>query len=109
MRDLSTVGQTVEYAGALRLVAGRARYPSPVEPGTIVGPKDITREHLVAIGTDADGMTLFGYATDADLTAALTNAYLNGPRSTNEHKAARIFPPLLSRRFRGVRRAIQGQ
>jgi hypothetical protein len=92
-------GGSVEYRGALRYVATRYRYTSPPEPGTIVGPRDITREHLVALTTDPDGWTLFGYATHKDLEAALTNAYLNGPRSLNERVASRLFPPLL---FRGA-------
>lgn len=91
-------GGSVEYGGALRFVAARGRYPSPVEPGTIVGPRDITREHLIALKTEPDGWTLFGYATDADLAAALANAYEHGPRSVNEHIARQVFPPLV---FRG--------
>lgn len=91
-------GGSIEYRGALRYVAARYRYTSPPEPGTIVGPRDITNEHLVALATEG-GVTLFGYATDGDLEAALTNAYVNGPRSLNERVASRLFPPLL---FRGA-------
>lgn len=62
-------GDLVDYEGGRRLVAGRTRYRTPVEPGTIVGPKDTTREMLVALSTTEDGWTLFGYATPADLLA----------------------------------------
>lgn len=84
----------VDHITGRRLVAGRLRYPSPPEPGTIVGPKDITREHLVVLTTTPAGWTLFGYASDADLTAALTHAYLDGPRSLNERVGAGPFPAL---------------
>jgi hypothetical protein len=59
----------VEYQGKKRHVCGRARYPSPPEPGTIVGPKDITRESLVVLAQDGE-WTLFGYATVGDLDDA---------------------------------------
>lgn len=39
------------------------------EPGTILGPKEVTREYVVALDTDADG-TIVGYAQAAELSAA---------------------------------------
>lgn len=83
-------GSTIEHNGVVRLVAARGRYPSPVEPGTIVGPRDITREHLVALTTTPDGVTLFGWATSADLAASLTHAFINGSRSVAEHRNSRL-------------------
>ncbi len=59
-----------ELHGTRRLVAGRLRYANPPEPGTILGPRDITRDYLVVIGQDDAGLTLLGYATVDDLAAA---------------------------------------
>lgn len=78
------MAQFADLAGTRRLVAGRTRYPSPVAPGTIVGGKDTTRELLVALTTDEDGATLFGYATPADLDAARARVAIDGPSSIAE-------------------------
>jgi len=53
----------------MRAVAGSARYPSPPEPGTIVGPNAFG-EHLVVVGTEG-GVTTFSYVTTDDVTASL--------------------------------------
>lgn len=51
-----------------RYFAGTARYPSPPEPGTIVGPTEVG-EFLVVLWTD-DGVTTFGYATQPEIEAS---------------------------------------
>ena len=70
--------------GTLRPVAGRLRYATQPEVGTIVGPTDITRELLVVIGHD-DGWTLFGYAQTNEVQAARQRiADGEAPRSVTE-------------------------
>ncbi len=75
---------------AVRPVAGRCRYPGgPLEAGTIVGPTLVTREYLAAIGVDEQGLTLFGYATVHEITAARERIAAGGaPRSIAEHSLA---------------------
>lgn len=51
-----------------RYVAGRLN-GIDAEPGTILGPKDITREYMVVLDRDERGVIL-GYATADDLQAA---------------------------------------
>lgn len=76
---------TIEYAGQQRHIAGRLRYATPPEPGTILGPND-TREDLVVLGHDGD-RTLVGYATSEDLATAMRRSVLEGnPRSVREHR-----------------------
>lgn len=76
---------TVDYHGTARFVAGRAHYPTPPEPGTIVGPNTLG-EHLVVLGQDGPA-TLIGYATVDDLRAAAREATTTGgPRSVAEHQ-----------------------
>lgn len=76
--------ETVELAGRQRMVLpGSARYDTPPEPGTIVGPT-YTKEFLVVLGTNDEGRTLFSYAQDDDLKAC---ARID-PRSIVEHAAA---------------------
>jgi len=81
--------QIVEYAGSRRLVAGRTRYSVAPLPGTIMGPRDTTREMLVVLGQDGEH-TLFGYATPADLEAA-DQRFADGtaPRSVTEAMRSR--------------------
>lgn len=80
----------IEYAGQQRFVAGRLRYPTPPEPGTILGPNE-TREDLVVLGQDG-AATLVGYATTEDRAAAMRRAVLEGnPRSAREHQMALAF------------------
>lgn len=51
-----------------RLVVGALRMYA--EPGTIVGPAGIGNEYLVVL-SHSDGVTAFGYATVAEIEAAL--------------------------------------
>lgn len=68
-----------------RPVAGRVRYATPPEAGTLLGPKDTTREPMVVVGHDGDH-TLVGYATTADIMAAVQRmADGAAPRSIAEH------------------------
>ncbi|MFG3710855.1 hypothetical protein [Micromonospora sp. NPDC047730] len=78
----------IDYAGQRRFVAGRIRYATAPEPGTILGP-NATREHLVVLGQDGQD-TLLGYATDEDRSLAFRHALLGpGPRSVTEFQMAR--------------------
>jgi Tfp pilus assembly protein PilX len=61
------------------------RWPTPPEPGTIVGT-GWTREQLVALDTDADGYTTLGYAQPAELEASLGRE----PRSAIEARTQRM-------------------
>lgn len=73
---------TVEYAGGTRVSAGRLKLVA--EPGTILGPT-WTREWLVATGPDEEGRTLCGYATTADIDAAVDRMNQGeAPRSVAE-------------------------
>lgn len=60
----------------------RLTYPTPPEPGTILGPNALG-EHLVVRGPDPDqpNAVKVGYATVDDITAALQRE----PRSLAEH------------------------
>jgi hypothetical protein len=60
-----------------RFVVGRLKLDA--EPGTILGPKDITREWMVVLDR-VDGGVSVGYATVAELEAALQRE----PRSVAE-------------------------
>lgn len=64
-----------------RYVAGRLNGVH-AEPGTILGPKDITREYMVVLANDERGVTV-GYATTDELAAA---AGVESPRSVTEHR-----------------------
>jgi hypothetical protein len=71
-----------------RHVAGRLHLPEPAEPGTLLGPKDTTREHMVVIGQDGDD-TIVTYATAPDIAAAVQRMADGGaPRSIAEHHLA---------------------
>lgn len=48
--------------------------------GTVLGPKEVTREFVVVTGNDERGVTV-GYATQADLDGILGRE----PRSVSEH------------------------
>lgn len=81
-----------------RPIAGRLRYPTPPEPGTILGPTRITREFLVVLGQEPDGRTLLGYAQRDELTTSAALVVAGGaPRSVAEHRAVEI-------RRKGLRR-----
>jgi hypothetical protein len=55
------------------------------DPGTILGPKAVTREYVTVTGNDAQGLTL-GYARADDLDAEAVAAMAErGPRSVAEH------------------------
>lgn len=64
-----------------RPIAGTLKYPSPPEPGTILGPM-WTKEYLVVLGQNEDGRTVLGYAQPVELEAAVT-------RQRDEGKPAR--------------------
>jgi hypothetical protein len=51
--------------------------------GTILGPKDITREWLVSLGTDEIG-TRLGYATEAEIQGGLMRCITGQPQSVAE-------------------------
>jgi hypothetical protein len=71
-----------------RYVAGRLHLPGQPEPGTLLGPKDTTREHMVVIGQDGDD-TLVSYATAPEVAAAVQRmADGEAPRSIAEHRLA---------------------
>ncbi len=66
-----------------RPVAGRLN-GIHAEVGTILGPKQVTREYVVVIDNDERGIVV-GYASAAEITAA---ANRDEPRSVTE---ARLF------------------
>lgn len=63
-----------------RPIAGRLNGITP-EPGTILGPKAVTREYVVVLGGDETGVDV-GYATHAELEAL--REVPDAPRSTTE-------------------------
>lgn len=63
-----------------RATIGKARYATPPEPGTIVGPNEFG-EHLTVLET-VDGVTYFGFTTTDDVKAA----YSRDPQSVTEVK-----------------------
>jgi hypothetical protein len=65
-----------------RPIAGRMRWPTPPEPGTMVG-RAWTREVLVALTTDDEGWTTLGYAQEAELAESLARE----PRSVIEARS----------------------
>lgn len=68
-----------------RAVAGHLTgVQAPV--GTILGPKEVTREYVVVIDTDDRGVTV-GYATAEEIRATLTRE----PRSVAEHRIRQAF------------------
>lgn len=73
----------IEYGGKPRLVVGRTRYATPPEPGTVVGPRDITGEYLVVLGQDGEH-TQFGYATVDEQNAAAERRTAGEARSMAE-------------------------
>lgn len=82
---------------AQRYVAGRLHLPEPPEPGTLLGPKDTTREHMVVIGQDGAD-TLVGYATAPEVEAAVQRMADGGaPRSIAEHNLAGAARALAAR------------
>lgn len=78
---------TIEIDGLKRFAIGSLCYPTPPEPGTVVGPHPITREWLTVIGTDKDGRTWLGPSTRDDLDALPAE-----PRSLSEILLARLRP-----------------
>ncbi|MFI7608760.1 hypothetical protein ACIBTV_27120 [Micromonospora sp. NPDC049366] len=74
-----------EYAGQQRFVAGRLRYPTPPEPGAIVGP-NTTSEYMVVLRQDGAD-TLVGFATTEDRVSAMRRAVIESdPRSLTEYR-----------------------
>lgn len=53
------------------------------EPGTLLGPKDITCEWMVVLDNDDSGCTV-GYATADEITAASQRLATCGPQSLAE-------------------------
>lgn len=71
-----------------RPIAGRLRYATQPEPGTIVGPLWTGEFAVVLGGPDADGMTVLGYAQTDELTRATARERDGEPvRSVTEHVA----------------------
>lgn len=70
-----------------RPIAGRLRFPSPPQPGTILGPKVITRELVVVLGQDEEGFTVLGYAQYAELDAARDRVLEGDIRSVTEWRS----------------------
>lgn len=60
----------VDYNGQKKVAAGRMRFPTAPEPGTILGPNTMG-EHLVVLTTDENGDTLLGYAGKPEIAAAM--------------------------------------
>lgn len=58
------------------------------EPGTILGPTDITREYLVVVEC-VDGVCTLGYAQQAEIDAVQQRE----PRSIAEHKIQLLARP----------------
>ena len=82
---IPAVGDRIDYGGKSRQVVGRLRYPSPPDPGTIIGPNG-WGEKCVVLAT-VDGVTLIGRAIVADIEAALVEIVAFGPRSVAETRA----------------------
>lgn len=74
-----------------RYVAGVMRgLPADTQPGTLLGPKDITRETMVVVGPADDGRGVkLGYATTDEIEAALSQPE---PRSVTEARIRRSRP-----------------
>lgn len=71
-----------------RPVAGRLKYNTPPEPGTILGPL-WTRELAVVLGQDDQGRTVLGYATTTDVADAGRRTHEGlAPRSLTETSTA---------------------
>lgn len=60
----------VDYNGQKKFVAGRLRFATPPEPGTILGPNSVG-EHMVVLTTEENGDTLLGYAGEPEIAAAM--------------------------------------
>lgn len=74
-----------------RVPAGRLNGIT-AEVGTILGPKEVTREYVVVTATDGQSVEV-GYATEADLAAAVERrldpqtgrfVFVREPRSVTE-------------------------
>jgi len=77
--------EVIEYGGRARRVAGRLRYRTAPDPGTILGPT-WTREYVVVAGT-TDGVTTVVYALDEDRV----DMGHREPRSMTEFRAHRAL------------------
>lgn len=55
------------------------------EPGTLLGPKDITKEWLVSVETNDEG-TVLGYATNDEIMEAISRVMVGDVRSVAEYK-----------------------
>lgn len=72
----------IDYNGQSKYVAGRLKYATPPEPGTILGPNQVG-EHLVVLATDeATGESLIGYAGEPEVAAAM----VRDPQSLTEFR-----------------------
>jgi hypothetical protein len=71
-----------------RAIAGRLTYAEPPEPGTIVGPRGLTREWLVVLPADGEPGTPVGYASPDELAAV--EAPDHEPRSVAEMRIRRL-------------------
>lgn len=65
-----------------RIPAGRLN-GIHAEVGTVLGPKEVTREYVVVTGNDEAGVTV-GYATPEDLQAVRDRT--RDARSVTEHR-----------------------
>lgn len=81
-------GDRIEYGGRQRQVIGRLRYPTPPEPGAIIGPNG-WGEKCVILGT-VEGVTLIGLAIMSDIEAATDRIAALGPASLHENRAHRV-------------------
>lgn len=74
-----------------RPVAGRLNgIHAPI--GTILGPKDVTREYVVVIADDEEGVVV-GFASTTEILAVMTGA-AGDPRSVTEAEMVRARGPL---------------
>lgn len=82
-------GDRIDYGGTPRQVIGHLRYPSPPEPGAIVGP-NAWGEKCVVLAT-VGGVTLIGLAIVSDIEAATDRIAESGPASLHEIRARRVL------------------
>lgn len=78
MNEVNKLARAMTAAGMRPVIGTLKGCDAPV--GTILGPKDITREYLVIVGHTPDGAQL-GYATSSDLQGIGPD-----PRSVAEFK-----------------------
>ena len=71
-----------------RAIAGRLTYEVEPMPGTIVGPRGLTREWLTVLDPDGQPGTPLGYATEEELAVVLATDH--EPRSVAEMRIRRL-------------------